>query len=216
MKTIKIKLSQLTQHPEHKRMYMFKNIEELANSIKTIGLLEPIITNKRHQVISGWRRVLATKFLGLETILAIVRDDIPPAEEIRFIIDFNKQRIKSMMEKLNEIQRLQKLWGKKQGERTDKNPKLSNEEKKHTNERIAKAIGISTGNLYKIRTIVKADRSMLPLIDTGEISIHEAYNRCTGKDTKVDEHNGKQNSGSMPVSKMFAHVCPRCKFKFNK
>jgi len=54
------------------------SIKELAESIKTHGLLQPIIVAKvgdGYAVIIGQRRTLAAKLAGLETIQAIVTDD---------------------------------------------------------------------------------------------------------------------------------------------
>ena len=52
-----------------------KDIDELVDSIKKVGLLEPILVapegaNGKHEVILGQRRVLAHLELGLETIKA--------------------------------------------------------------------------------------------------------------------------------------------------
>lgn len=51
-------------------------IEALAHSIKTIGLLQPVILRKdgeRYEIIAGHRRVTAARLAGLVTISAIVR-----------------------------------------------------------------------------------------------------------------------------------------------
>ncbi len=51
-------------------------IEELASSIKAIGLLQPIIVRPfqdRYEIIAGHRRVVAARLAGLATIAAIVR-----------------------------------------------------------------------------------------------------------------------------------------------
>ena len=52
-----------------------KDINELINSIKTVGLLEPILVtpegvNGKHEIILGQRRVLAHRELDLKTIKA--------------------------------------------------------------------------------------------------------------------------------------------------
>lgn len=53
-----------------------EGIEELAASIKSIGLLQPVILRQagtRYEIIAGHRRVTAARLAGLVTILAIVR-----------------------------------------------------------------------------------------------------------------------------------------------
>ena len=210
-----IKLSILKQHSRHKRLYSNNAIESLAESIKESGQLEPIVVipdKKDFLVISGWRRVLALRFLERKEVTAIISTPIPPDEIIRVIIHSNRQRIKSMQEKWNEIEELKKYLQKKQGARTDKMDNLSMEERKHTNVRIAEAMGISTGNLHKIEKIVEADPAWLALIDTGEESIHSAHEQCV----KPKKQSAKAKSG-LPVTlaKLYNHKCPECGAKFN-
>lgn len=53
-----------------------EGIEELASSIKSIGLLQPILVRpvgKRYEIIAGHRRVTAARLAGLVTIASIVR-----------------------------------------------------------------------------------------------------------------------------------------------
>lgn len=55
----------------------FENIEELAESIKEYGLLNPIVLSKnndKYQIIAGERRYRASVLAGLKKIDAIVRD----------------------------------------------------------------------------------------------------------------------------------------------
>ena len=53
-------------------------MEELAESIRTLGLIQPITVRKkssdRYQIISGERRFRASKLAGLEEIPAYIRD----------------------------------------------------------------------------------------------------------------------------------------------
>lgn len=54
-----------------------EQLEELAQSIKTYGLLQPIIIRRQgfgYQLVVGERRLRACKMLGLQTILAVVKD----------------------------------------------------------------------------------------------------------------------------------------------
>lgn len=53
-----------------------EGIEELASSIKTIGLLQPVLlraVGERYEIIAGHRRVTAARLAGQVTIAAIVR-----------------------------------------------------------------------------------------------------------------------------------------------
>lgn len=61
----------------HRQRIDPEKIRELAESIREIGLQEPIILrplNGRYEVVAGDRRVLAFKFLSRERIPAIIRE----------------------------------------------------------------------------------------------------------------------------------------------
>ena len=49
-------------------------IEEIAGSIKTLGLISPITVDSKNYLIAGFHRLHAYKLLGLETIPSIVKD----------------------------------------------------------------------------------------------------------------------------------------------
>lgn len=80
-------------HPFKKRDGVEK--EELAESVKENGLLEPIIVRSfsagTYEIISGHRRVEACKELGIQTVPAIVRD-MTKDEAIIAMVDSNLQR----------------------------------------------------------------------------------------------------------------------------
>lgn len=69
--------------------------EELTESVKENGLLEPIIVRPfsagTFEIISGHRRVEACKELGIQTVPAIVRD-MPKDEAVIAMVDSNLQR----------------------------------------------------------------------------------------------------------------------------
>jgi len=72
-----LKISEIYPNPEQPRK-TFKNnsLEELANSIKENGLIQPITVVKRsgYMIVSGERRYRACKLLNMEVIKAIVID----------------------------------------------------------------------------------------------------------------------------------------------
>ena len=77
-------------------------LEELSNSIKEHGLLQPILvrplTNGRYQIIAGERRWRASRKAGLTTIKAVVRD-FPDEDVLEIALIENLQR-----EDLNPIE----------------------------------------------------------------------------------------------------------------
>ena len=51
-----VKTKDLQHHPQNSDIYDLSNIEDLVNSIREVGLLQPIIINKKNQILSGHRR----------------------------------------------------------------------------------------------------------------------------------------------------------------
>lgn len=74
-----IRIDSIELNPDQPRTFFKEEaLEELAQSIKTYGLIQPItvrpISNGKYQLISGERRLRASKLAGLEKIPAYVRD----------------------------------------------------------------------------------------------------------------------------------------------
>jgi ParB family chromosome partitioning protein len=72
-----LKISEVYPNPEQPRKtFKDSSLEELANSIKENGLIQPIIVVKRsgYMIVSGERRFRACKLLNMEEIKAIVID----------------------------------------------------------------------------------------------------------------------------------------------
>jgi ParB/RepB/Spo0J family partition protein len=78
-------------------------IQELANSIRTHGVREPLVITKDGDIVSGHRRYAAAKLAGLTEIpcrvLNITSED---PEFLRLLVEYNKHRIKSADELLRE------------------------------------------------------------------------------------------------------------------
>ena len=115
---MKSKVSSLKHHPKNKEIYNLSSIEELMESISEVGLLQPLTIDTRNQVISGNRRFESIKRLGWNEVEVEVRD-VQEDEEELLLIHFNKQRIKSFKELINEYLILDNHYRKRQGRRTD-------------------------------------------------------------------------------------------------
>lgn len=215
MKTIKmVKVTDLRKHPSYAKIYSEKSLQFdlLADSIQRTGeLLEPIVVNKKNYIINGVQRWLAAKKLGFKTIPAVLFNKAE-ADEVFYMVNYNRYRTKSMLEKFREIEEMKKYWGKKQGQRTDLQSGLSEVEKLTTRNRIAQAMGISEGNVYKIEKIAQSKSELLSLIDTHELSLNQAYEMATGKTTVKNS----STNGAQAVEEVDVHVCPYCKSVIKK
>ena len=68
------------------------DIEKLAESIKTVGLIHPLVVNKQDELIAGGRRYSALKHLGV-TEVPVHRLDKDPREQELIAIDENLVRL---------------------------------------------------------------------------------------------------------------------------
>jgi ParB family transcriptional regulator, chromosome partitioning protein len=77
-KIIEISIDELRPNPDQPRkVFKDEDIIEMAESIKTFGILEPILVRpdgEFHMIIAGERRYRAARQLGLETIPCLVKD----------------------------------------------------------------------------------------------------------------------------------------------
>ncbi|WP_342258765.1 ParB/RepB/Spo0J family partition protein [Spiroplasma endosymbiont of Dioctria linearis] len=69
-----------------------EELNELASSIKTHGIIQPIIINSKNQIIAGERRTRAAKLAGLKKIPAIVLE-LSESQMEEFAIIENIQRV---------------------------------------------------------------------------------------------------------------------------
>ena len=169
---MKVKVSTLKHHPKNKEIYTLSSIEELMESISEVGLLQPLIIDTQNQIISGNRRFESIKRLGWEEIEVEVRD-VKEGEEELLLIHFNKQRIKSFKELINEYLILDGYYRKGQGRRTDlTSAKLG---KGSSRETISKEIGISSGQLQKLVYINKHQPDHIELLDKGILTVNQSY-----------------------------------------
>ena len=94
-----------------------KGIEELAHSIKTIGLIEPIVVKKigeaKYEILTGQRRFLAHKLLSYDTIQAVVIERDVDEREAK-VISLTENLVRedlTQKEKINACTALYKMYG---------------------------------------------------------------------------------------------------------
>lgn len=69
-----------------------ENIEELMESMRHYGLLNPVTVTSKYVLIAGRRRLEAAKRLGWRSINATVLDDTDRISELELEIEENTQR----------------------------------------------------------------------------------------------------------------------------
>jgi len=106
-----IEVSKIKPNPQQpRRDFNEESIKELAASIRQFGIIQPLVVTKiekevptgtevEYQIIAGERRWLAAKYLGLETVPAIIKVVDVERERLELAVIENIQR-----ENLNPIE----------------------------------------------------------------------------------------------------------------
>ena len=86
------------------------NLEDLKDSLRTYGLLNPITLNSRYELIAGERRLQAATQLGWTSINANIIDNLTEVDQLEMEIEENNQRKEfTEAELLEGYRRLEKL-----------------------------------------------------------------------------------------------------------
>lgn len=86
------------------------NLEDLKDSLKHYGLVNPITINSKYELIAGERRLQAATQLGWTNIQANIVDNLSDIEQLEMEIEENNQRKEfTDAELLEGYKRLEKL-----------------------------------------------------------------------------------------------------------
>ena len=171
---MKISVSKLVHHPRNEEIYSLSNIDDLVQSIGDVGLLSPLVIDKKNQVISGNRRLSAIRELGWKQVDVEVAD-VPDEDVVGILIHHNKQRVKSTREILNEYAALEKIHGAGQGRRTDLDTSGKSTKGTVARDIIAEKIGLSSSQMGRLLFIQKTDADFVDHVDAGTLTINQAY-----------------------------------------
>ncbi len=86
------------------------NLEDLKDSMKIYGLMNPITLNSKYELIAGERRLQSAIQLGWTSINANIVDNLTEVEQLEMEIEENNQRKEftdaELMEGYKRLQRL--------------------------------------------------------------------------------------------------------------
>ena len=182
-----IKLNEIEPNrSQARKIFDEESLEELANSIKEYGVIQPIIVTKKdnyYEIIAGERRWRASKKAGLDTIPAIVRDnDLQKNKEISLIENIQREDL-NPIEKARGIKQLMDEHGL-------------------TQERVAEKLGMSRSGVANSVRILNLDEKVINLALQGKLteghcrslmSIEDSFQEFFGTKVKLDpgEKSGK-------------------------
>ncbi len=155
---MKIKLNEIevTYNPRKN----FEGIDELANNIRELGLLQPLIVaangNGKYTLLDGQRRFQALEKLNWQEAEAILHDlNEQQQKEVPIATDFFKDKLK-LSEKAVGV------------------ANLINKEKKVTKETLAKRYGWKVKDVEALLKLATLQPGVLELIDNGRLEIKQA------------------------------------------
>jgi len=165
---MKVSVKSLKHHPLNSSIYSLSGIEDLMTSIQDVGLLQPLTIDQHNQVVSGNRRFEAVRKLKWEKV-EVIKINVPKGQEIKLLIHFNKQRIKSSSELLSEYDHLKKYYKSNKHEiGRGLNVRLM----------VSEDIQLSDGQLGRLIFIRKHRPELIELIDKGILSVNQGYVQC--------------------------------------
>lgn len=134
-------------------------LEELAESIKVQGVMQPIVVRAigegRYEIIAGERRWRATQLAGLDKIPAVIRD-VPDEAAIAMALIENIQR-----ENLNPIEEAVAL-------------KRLQDEFELTHAEVAQAVGKSRTTITNLLRLIALSEEVKTLLEHGDLEMGHA------------------------------------------
>ena len=154
----KLSVSDLVRNKlQPRKIFDQKNLEELTNSIKERGVIQPIIVRNsqnhtdKYEIIAGERRWLAAQNAGLHEIPVVITeaDDL---KSLEFAIVENVQRHDlNSIEEANGYQKLIDQFG-------------------YDQEKVAKFIGKSRSHISNCLRLLTLPKEVIALIENGNLS----------------------------------------------
>ena len=151
----KIKIIEIEPNKNQpRRNFNNESIEELAESIKRYGVIQPIIVTKKdnyYEIVAGERRWRASKKAGLEEIPCIVREDTERKnKEIALIENIQREDL-NPIEKARSFRQLMDEYGMTQME-------------------LSETIGISRSALANTVRLLNLDSRVMELVIQGQLT----------------------------------------------
>lgn len=203
-----LKVNGLKAHPKNE--YFFDEMEgqkweEFKESIKTSGVIEPIVTTQDLVIVSGHQRVRACKELGIVTILGEVRHyddhDGRSAEDwiIKDLIETNVRQRGSIggseLKAVHRVDELRRIYGIQEGAGRPKiRDKVPNNEPVDVIE-TAKAAGIDYESYKKFKSLVDLSPDWQELLESGNVSATVAARIVS----KLSEDEQEELYNALPV-----------------
>ena len=172
-KIVDIDVSLIDANPfQPRKTFSDENLQELAETIKVHGLIQPIVVRKagnRYQIISGERRTRATKLAGISTIKAQVYENLDDKTMAEWALIENIQRVD-----LNPVEIARSYQ------------QLINNHN-YTHDDLSKIVGKSRSAITNALRLLKLPEQVLAWIEEGKLNGGAARALCSDKVENVEE-----------------------------
>lgn len=179
----------LKSHPLNVKIYGEDGYQDLIESIRALGILQPLYINRKNIIISGHRRWKAARIIDENSTVPCLR--VVYASELdehEAIIEYNRQRIKDGQQLHNEGVEIEHVEAERARERQGSRNDLSNIkeqfpecERGQVRDLVAEKIGLGSGKQWdKLKYVAENNPGLLPQIKPDGISLGKAY-----QDTKT-------------------------------
>ncbi len=175
-----ISLEKIRDFPDHP--YQVKddeNMTELVESVKTYGLLQPVLVRPLEdgtfEMVSGHRRKRAFELAGFEKIPARVKE-LTRDEAILMMVDSNLQRDEILPSEKAKAYKMRLEAMTRQGKRTDLTsaPVEQKLKGKTSREILAESVGESHAQIQRYIRLTELTPELLTLVDEKRIALRPA------------------------------------------
>ncbi|MBW5803019.1 ParB/RepB/Spo0J family partition protein [Coxiella endosymbiont of Ornithodoros amblus] len=145
-------------HYQPRRQMGKDTLEELANSIRAQGIIQPIVVRpvgQRYEIIAGERRWRAAQLAGLKEVPAVIR---PITDEVAVTMSLIENIQRQNLNAIEEAAALQRLL----------------DEFKMTHEEIAEAVGKSRTSVTNSLRLLKLNPDVKTLLEQGHLDMGHA------------------------------------------
>lgn len=175
-----INVNELKPHPRNNEFFDDMTGEkwnEFIESVKSRGVIEPIVITPNKTIVSGHQRVRACKELGISTVMCDVHTYDNEDQIIQDLIETNvKQRgeVGGSAKKIGKrIKELERIYGISHGGNHGNQyqvAKPNNSDLAKSQEQLAKDLGISVDTLSNYKLLAEMIPELEDLLDTGIVT----------------------------------------------
>ena len=173
-----LNVAELSEHPQN--TYFFDDMEgqkwtEFLESVKTSGVIEPIVVTQNNTIVSGHQRVRACKELGISEVPGRVQEYATEDAILKDLLETNvRQRGNingSALKLARIIAELERIYGIKHGNNQRENEEFHEVEVLHkSQDEIIEVLGLNKSSYHYAKKLLDLIPELQDEIESGNIS----------------------------------------------